>query len=217
MNTPPLVTKRVNSFFAKYPLKKYDSGEIMLLAGEDPKCIFYLVNGNVREYDISYKGEEVVVNVFKNPSFFPMSWLLNKTPNCYFYQALGQVSVRQADSDEVLAFVTENSDVMLDLLKRLYIGTDGMKRRMAHLMGGNAKSRLLFELIVEGQRFGIKSDAGILVTLSESEIGSRAGLSRETVSREIKLLKNQGLISVSRRGILLDDIDVLEKRLGPDL
>jgi len=217
MEMPATVSKKVRDFFDNFPLKKYDSGEIMLLAGEDPKCIFYLVRGIVREYDISYKGEEVVVNVFKKPSFFPMSWPLNKTPNRYFFEASGSVSVRQADPDKVLDFVMDNPDVMLDLLRRLYSGVDGMRRRMAHLMGGSARSRLLFELIIEGRRFGKTVKDGTLVKLSESEIGARAGLSRETVSREIKHLKKLGLISVSRQGVLLSDIDKLEAKLGPDL
>jgi CRP-like cAMP-binding protein len=79
------VTKKVEQFFSRYPLKQYDKGEILILADEDPKYIYNLVEGHVREYDISYRGDEIVVNVFKPPAFFPMSWPIAKTPNRYFF------------------------------------------------------------------------------------------------------------------------------------
>jgi CRP-like cAMP-binding protein len=143
------VTKKVEQFFSRYPLKQYDKGEILILADEDPKYIYNLVEGHVREYDISYRGDEIVVNVFKPPAFFPMSWPIAKTPNRYFFEAAEKVKARLAPPEEVFDFIKNNADVTLDLLARLYIGVDGMRRRMAHLMGGSAKSRLLFELIIE--------------------------------------------------------------------
>jgi CRP-like cAMP-binding protein len=123
-----------------------------------------------------------------------------------------------APPEEVFDFIKNNADVTLDLLARLYIGVDGMRRRMAHLMGGSAKSRLLFELIIECRRFGKQQKNGsYLVMLNETEIGTRAGLSRETVSRGMKELKKLKLISINRAGIALKDLDALELRLGADL
>lgn len=215
---PASVALKVEQFFGKYPLKHYDKGQIILLPDQEPDHILYIVSGHVREYDISFRGDEVVVNVFKSPAFFPMSWAVARTPNRYFFEAATKVSVRQAPPDDALKFIKDNPDVMFDLLARLYSGVDGMRRRMAHLMGGSARSRLLFELIIEGRRFGKKSkDDSRLINVNESEIGKRAGLSRETVSREIKELKNAGLIGVSRQGIVLADLDELEKKLGSDL
>lgn len=215
---PPRIARKVERFFNAYPLKSYDKGQFLVLADEDPKHIFYLLKGQVREYDISHRGDEVVVNVFKPPAFFPMSWAINKTPNRYFFEAATSVTVRLADPDQAVEFLKANPDVMFDLLSRLCIGTDGLLRRTAHLMGGSAKSRLLFELITECRRFGERrSDGSYLITMNESEIGARAGLSRETVSREIRELKKLNLIAVSRRGILLTDINALEKKLGHDL
>jgi CRP-like cAMP-binding protein len=172
----------------------------------------------VREYDISYQGDEVVVNVFKSPAFFPMSWAVAKTPNRYFFDAGSKVSVHQAPPEEAAGFIKANPDVMMDLLTRLYIGVDGMQRRMAHLMGGSAKSRLLFELIIECKRFGKPQTAGAyLININETEIGARAGLSRETVSRAMKELKKLNLIFVNKQGIVLKNLEALELKLGPDL
>lgn len=212
------VVEKVEKFFGGYPLKQFDKGDILILGDENPKHIYYLVDGFVREYDISYRGDEIVVNVFKPPAFFPMSWPIAQTPNRYFFEAGENVKARIAPPEEVLDFIKSNPDVTLDLLTRLYIGVDGMRRRMAHLMGGSAKSRLLFELILECRRFGKQQkDGSIFIKINESEIGARAGLSRETVSRGMNELKKSNLITVEHGGIVLKDLDVLEQKLGSDL
>jgi CRP-like cAMP-binding protein len=212
------VANKIEEFFKQYPLKSYDEGQLLILADENPKAIIHLISGNVREYDISYRGDEIVVNVFKPPAFFPMSWAINQQPNRYFFEAASKVVAREAPPEEVLEFLKQNPDVMLDLLGRLYRGVDGLMRRMAHLMGGSARSRLLFELIIEAKRFGkVGKDNSCAIDISETEIGARAGLSRETVSRELRELKKQGLLNVNRQGILLKDIDGLEAVLGSTL
>lgn len=212
------VREKVAGFFARYPVQKIPKGQILVQAGDDPEGIYYMESGKVQQYDISYRGDEVVVNIFQQPAFFPMFWAVNKTPNRYFFQTLTDTKVRQAPSDDVVEFLQNNPDVLWDLLARLYSGMDGLVRRMAHLMGGSAKSRVLFELLIESKRFGVKqSDNSYKLTVNGGELASRTGLTRETVSRQMRALKEQGLIEISRGGLVLKDPAVIEEKLGTSL
>ncbi len=217
MRTSAAVAKKVEDFFSSYPKRSYEQGEHLILADDDPVGVFYLLSGQVRQYDISGNGDEIVVNVFKPGAFFPMSWAVNRTPNEYFFAAASQVQVRIAPAAETVRFVKDNPSVLFDLLGRVYLGTDGLLRRLAHVMGGNAQSRLLFEIALQARRFGQPSSKGFLVKLNESELGARAGLSRETVSRELKKLKERKLIKISHAGIEVLDIKALDNLLGSDL
>ncbi len=218
MAKPSPVETKVKKFFAGQPSKRYPKGQIIILAEQQPEHVIYLVEGHIKQYDITDKGEEVVVNVFKPPAFFPMSWAINKTPNNYFFETASAVRAKIAPADKVVEFLKENPDVMFDLLSRLYRGMDGVLRRMAHLMGGSATSRLEYELLVETLRFGSRrKDNSYLLDISENELGARAGLSRETVSREISQLKKLDLISISRKGIVIKNIKALQDRLGSNL
>ena len=82
-------------------------------------------------------------------------------------------------------------------------------------MSGNAKSRLLYELIVECRRFGVVDEEGnYSLSINESDIAARSGMSRETVSREMRKLKEQGLVNIRRRVIQIQDLQALEKKFG---
>jgi len=211
------VAKKIHDNLSKYPKRSYPKGQILVFTDESPEYIFYIVKGRVRKYDVSYRGEEVIVNIFQPPSFFPMSWAINRSANRYFYKTETEAELHVVPVDEALTFIKDNPDVMLDLLSRIYRGMDGLLGRVVHLMSGSAKSRLLYELIIECRRFGEKHKNAFLLTVNEVDLAARSGLSRETVSREMNKLKAENLVNVSSKGIAIKDLAALEKKIGIEI
>lgn len=212
------IATKVRAFFAKYPKKTFSKGQVIMQAHQDPPGVLYLTQGRVTQYDIAASGAVVVVNMFKPPAFFPMSWAVNKTPNVYFFEAASDATAHQAPTDEAVAFVRDNPDVCFDLLSRVYRGTDGLLRRMAHLMVGGAPTRLQFELINVAYRFGdFKTDGSVSVPMSETQLAQQSGLTRETISRHMQTLKNAGLVELQAAGIRIPDLKKLEALLGDEL
>lgn len=211
------ISAKIDAAFSAYPKRTYPKGQILVFADESPDHIFYITKGRVRKYDVSYRGDEVIVNIFKPPAFFPMSEAINHTPNRYFYKTEEATEVHIVPDDDALQFIKESPDVMLDLLSRIYRGMDGLLGRLVQLMSGSAKSRLLYELLVESRRFGEKQDDGsISLSISEVDLAARAGMSRETVSREMKKIKTDGIVAVTNKGISVIDLASLEKKVGAE-
>ncbi len=212
------VAIKIEAFFSKYPLKHYVKNQIIIYANEDPSCIFHLINGQVREYDITDSGEEVVVNAFKPPAYFPLSYAINHTHNFYYFETLTAVDARVAPAADVVTFLQTNADVMYDLISRVFSGTIGMQRRMAHMMSGGGTKRVLYELVVECKRFGSKqADGTYILTMHEDELAHRAGLARETVNRELVKLKRQKLLDINRQDLIVKDLNGIENLIGTGL
>lgn len=212
---PSDIADKIHHYFSQYPLRKYPKGQILVFADENPDHIFYILKGRVRKYDVSYRGDEVIINVFQPPAFFPMSWAINKTPNQFFYKTETEVELHVVPASDALQFLKDNPDVTLDLLSRLYRGLEGFYGRLVHLMSGTAGSRLLYELIIECRRFGNKQpDGTYLLESSEGDLAARSGLSRETISREMKKIKRHGWVKIDQNGIAITDLAEMEKALG---
>jgi CRP-like cAMP-binding protein len=212
------IDKKVDEFFSKYRLYEFKKRQILINAHEPPLFIYKLESGSVIQYDISDQGNKIVVNNFKPPAYFPMSWAVNNTPNLYYYETTSETAARKAPPGDVVNFIKNNPSVMYELLSRVYLGREAIMRRMAHSMGGNAKSRILFELLLEGQRFGKKTGIKqeVIIDLKINDIAARTGLSRETASREISKMKPLG-ISSSKYGIVIGNLDSLNTELGDSL
>jgi CRP-like cAMP-binding protein len=212
------IAQKVQQHFSTYPKRTYPKGQILVFADEDPEHIFYVVHGKVRQYDVSYRGDEVILTVFGDHAFFPMSWAINHGPNHYFYKTEEETEVHIIPPDDALQYIKNNPDVLLDLISRLYRGMDGLLGRVAHLMAGSARSRLIYELIVESRRFGQdKGNGTFKLQTSEVDLAARAGLSRETVSREIQKLKDRGWLTLNSKSITVEDISELEQTLGQEV
>lgn len=207
------VESKVDIFFSQHKKQNYKKGEILIRADDDPAGIFYLKDGNVKEYAISKKGDELVVNIFKPNAFFPMSWAMNNSSNSYFFEATTDVTLWRAPKNEVLEFLKNNPDVLYDLLRRVYKGTDGILTRMTYLMAGHAYGRLITEIIIQAKRFGKSSNDSIVLNIAEKDIASQSGMTRETVSREMKKLKEKGLLGFNKNALVISDIQLLEDEL----
>lgn len=208
------VKRKVDTFFAKWKQQVYKKGEILIRADEDPSGIFYLTEGLVRQYTISRSGEEVVLNIYKPSAFFPMLWAMTRVHNMYFFEALNSVTIRKAPKDQALEFIKQEPDVLYDLLRRVYIGIDGLLTRMTYLMTGNAYEQLIIELLLHAQRFGIKKNGFIEVqNVTEREFASHSGMTRETISRELKKLKEKGIVTFSKNNLIIENIEDLESEL----
>jgi CRP/FNR family transcriptional regulator len=83
-------------------------------------------------------------------------------------------------------------------------------------MSGNANGRLITELIIQAKRFGKKKENGIEVKTSEKDIAAQSGMTRETVSREMRVLKDKGLVTFSKNILLIHSMQKLEDQLRLD-
>jgi CRP-like cAMP-binding protein len=212
-----VIGDKIAAFFANYKLRDYDENHILVFPQDELKDVFYLVKGEVRQYDISEQGDKVVLNIFKPPAFFPMSWAMNKTINQYYFETVSKVKLRPAPAKKTVEFLQDNPDVTFDLLGRVYMGTDVLLRRMAHAMGSRARKRLLYELHLETQRYGVKqSDNSYLVPIHIYELAARTGMTRETASRELAKLSSLGITN-HRNGITINNIQTLENELKDGL
>lgn len=207
------ILQKVDTFFTQYKKQTFKKGEILIQAGEAPAGVFYLKSGMVKEYTISKNGDELIVNIFKSVAFFPMSWAINKTPNDYFYEAMTDSVAWRAPREDVITFIQSNSDVLYDLMSRVYKGVDGMLTRMTHLMSGNAYPRLITELLINAKRFHKDEHSTIALAVAEKDLAAQSGMTRETVSRQMKILKEKGLVVFDKSTIVIPDLKELEEEL----
>lgn len=211
MNTD--IAGKIDGFFAAYPVRKYARGQVLVLSGDEPDKVYQLLSGTVKQYDVTYRGDEIVLNRFRPPAFFPMSFALNGGVSQYIFEAETAIELRTCPSAAVVEFLRANPDVLLDLLSRVYRGTDALLERMAQLMSGSALSRLCLELVIEARRAGTTEDkVSYTLHVSEKDLAARAGLTRETVSREIRKLKDQTLLEVGDGEIHISDLEAIQQK-----
>jgi len=205
---------KLEKFFTKYPIRSFNPGEILIEAGERPPGIFYLKDGMVRQFSITPDGQELTVNQFKPVSFFPMSWAITDYDNKYFFEATKKTETHFAKKEDVLDFLKKNPDVLYDLLTRVYSGMEGILFKLTQFMTHGAMERLVAELTIQAQRFGepVKNQE-IRININELDLAAETGLSRESVSRQIRILKKEGILNYSKNSLVISDFPALLQKI----
>lgn len=205
---------QIEHFFARFPLRAYPKGQILIHANDDPHAVYYIVKGKIRQYDISYRGNEIIVNVFSVGDYLPLSWALGRVSNNFFYDAEEELSVRVAPLEDVVAFIQSHHDITVDLLRKAYADMDCHFTKLVHLMAGSARNRILYEIIAECRSFGNKlGENTYFITINERDLAFRSGLSRETVSREMGKIKRDVNVVINRSGMHVENLSKLEEKL----
>lgn len=202
----------LESFLRPYPVRQYRRNQNLVYAGDNTDSVYFLRTGRVRQYAISDEGNEIIVNVFRGNSFFPTN--LNNKKSEYFYDAIDVIEVQVAPLDKLLDYLRKAPTVLMDILLQVQAGNERTLKRMTHMMSRSAYYRLAYELLVECQQNAADEDGKYELKLHEHEIASRAGMSRETASRQMKKLKLKGLVRVTRSSIVVLNLFSLRNELG---
>jgi CRP/FNR family transcriptional regulator, cyclic AMP receptor protein len=126
-------------------------------------------------------------------------------------------------AEQFLYFLREHPDVMLLVAQNLGERLTEAEARIASAARDSADQRLarvLSELHdlgrygIRGQGYALPRGSEIPVRLSQAELASWIGASRVTVDRALHRLRERGIISTSRRRIVILDLDALIRIRG---
>lgn len=193
----------------------YKKGEFILRAEDVPYGVYYLKAGYVRQYLLSPSGETFIVHIYKPGSFFPLTWILNDTPNVYHFEAINPVTVVRVSKDVFLAFLKDHPDALFYATQRLTLGLSGFVSRVAQLVLDDAYTKTILLLLYYAENFGEAIPEGIALTipLTHREIASWIGTTRETASLQVENLVKKGLLITKGRKLIVRDPAQLKKEI----
>lgn len=204
---------KLTQFFSQFKLIKYKRREVVLRAEDAPQGVYYIKKGFVRVYSISPDGGELTLNIFKPGSFFPLTWAIAGIENSYFYEALAPTDAYRAPKEEVVNFIRNDKEILYDVSKRVLVGLEAILVRLQYLTLGDAYHRVANALLMLGRRFGEKNGNNIKINLpvTQQDIAHLAGVTRETVSIELKKLKSDGYILCNKHFYVVNNLNKLKK------
>lgn len=201
------IEQKLLTFFRTFPSKSYKKNQVFLSPNKKPEGVYLLTKGTVRMFSLSKDGTELSLNIFKPLSFFPMGWALNVSPNNFYFDSLTDVTVFIAPKEKTIQFLKQQPEVVWDLMKRIYKGFDGYFKEMESLLEGKAYEKIITQLVIQTKR------SNEHIHLTHNQLATLTGLSRETVTRELKKLTNKGLITREDKHLKIVNSKLLEEEL----
>lgn len=130
--------------------------------------------------------------------------------------AVDDVEVGYLGADELKAFLADHPDVALVLIRMLVRRLSEADRDRVDLATQDSVGMVAKRLVELATEHGKRVEEGTLIefSLTQDELASWTGATRETVSRALRLMRRVGWIATDHRSITVLDLTALRERCG---
>lgn len=203
----------LSDFIDKFKPVHYKKGSVILQADDDLSSILYIKNGYVRAYRISEEGEELTLIILEPGDIFPLACGINESVNEYYLEALSNLEIYRIPKERFMQFIKDDPEIFYQVADNSLGRYRGLLTRMEHLVLGNAYTKIATTILVCADRFGEKQGGNIIVKipLTQKDIATLAGVTRETTCLEMKKLEKQGIVSHQGKYVIINSLEKLQE------
>ncbi len=205
-------TERLAALLRKRSLKK---GEVLFRKGDEGIALHIVQKGSVRIVLPSRTGDEVSPAIFTEGDFFGEMALLDGMPRSADAVALEQTEVLALNRRDFLAFLQNNEMAIKAIFSYLSMRlrkTDDLLEDAYFLNISTRFARRLVELAQKHGRTGQDENIEIYLRLNQSDLASIVGATRESINKELRVLRERGIVHMAESKIRILDMKRLESR-----
>ncbi|HMQ32992.1 MAG TPA: Crp/Fnr family transcriptional regulator [Chloroflexaceae bacterium] len=194
--------------------RAFGRGETIFHQGSDGDVLYMIVRGQVRIYTVSQLGQELSVKIFRDGDFFGELALLDGQPRSASAQAMRPTLALTLHRHAFHQAIRGLPEIAILVLEELSARLRGTNTYIEHLASSSAPQRVVRTLLDLADQHGVEAGGGtthIDLHLTQDDLASLAGTTRETVNRVLGGLREQGLIQVERARVSVLNLPQLER------
>lgn len=193
--------------------KKYKKGEVIFLQGSFLDGLYIINSGKIKIFKYTKEGKEQILYILSDGDFFGELSLLKAEEVSFNAEAMEDVNIcmiEKKNFDKILALNPEISVKILDVVGgRL----SKLETLVQSLSTKDIEARIAQMLLELAEEFGIqkKDTIEMEIPLTREDMANFIGVTRETISRKLSLLHDEGIIDlIGNKKIVILDIEALK-------
>lgn len=213
-----MVDTSFEHFLRVYPSMSFGKGQMVLLKDEIPKGAYIIESGIIKTYAITPTGEERIISIDVAGQDIPIGFTFGLiTKSQYFYQAFTHCHIRIVPNEDYRDYLINNVGsfykrhvrivkVLLNSLQHVEaLEQPKVNKKLAHA--------LLYFANTLGSTFPNKHTRRL--TMTQQEVASSLGLTRETTNLTLKKLELKNLLEHTRNTYTIY-VEKIKKYIGQD-
>jgi len=193
--------------------KHYSKGELILIEGATFDSLIILNAGKAKAFRDTADGREQILYIFSAGDFFGEKNLLGKQTATYNVEALEETHVCMIRKSDFRNLLRTHPDIGLKVMEELSGRMDRLESSIENMGTRSVEARVSAVLLEFSSKYGKPHEKGVIIELplSREGIANYIGLARETVSRKMNYLQDEGIIEmVGNKKVIVLDINALE-------
>lgn len=196
--------------------RTYRADEVIFYQGDAGDKMYLIAAGQVKVTVTSADGDEVILTVLDAGECFGELSLLDAQPRSATVQTTQHTDVLVLQRSSFVQFLRQAPDVAIRLLGVLsgrLRATDQLVQDAVFL---DVAARLAKKLLGLAETHGRPVGDGVEIDmhLTQQDLASMIGATRESVNKQLSLLRDRGLLTIDRQRIMILKPQALHERIG---
>jgi CRP-like cAMP-binding protein len=212
-----LDTQELGEISEGIAFKNYKKGDYIFRTGDKADRLYIVCSGKMKIYTFTPDGREQILYIYSTGDFVGAFNLLKEDEYKYNAVALEDTTISTLTKSKFDEIVIRNPSMTLKILEKAYERIRWAEDLINRLTASSVDAKVAGLLLKLMHDFGKVTDEGVVLELSinREEMGSYAGLSRETITRKLNMFKELGLLEFQgNKVIIIKNKNKLEELLN---
>lgn len=208
--------RSIASYFGDGVELTFATGETVINGFDEPDGVYLIKKGFIKAYSTSEDGHTNLLLILEAGEIMPLPWALDGFHvTGLFYEAVSDVTIMRSPKSKLRLAMGNNMWLTQEILNQAVNAIAIYTRRIQILEFRSARGRVIAEMIFFADRFGQPSTDGIVINapITHQDIADSINMNRETASRALELLAEEGLIVQEAHLFIIPDIAKLKLAL----
>lgn len=170
-------------------IRHYNEGEIVFYEGDESRYFHFLLEGEVSIFKTTASTETILIHRFHAPSLIAEAATLKHIPYPASCEALHPSIILKISGEPFLKLLQNDPSLSIALISSLTQKIAALERSLQRYSAPNAMAKVA--------RL-IREDRNVFQRLKGVDIARLIGITPETLSRTVKKLKSEGVITISK-------------------
>ncbi len=190
-------------------------GRVLFRKGQEGESLFVIYRGRIKIVLPSRLGDEMILSVFSEGDFFGEMAVLDGMPRSADAVAMEDSELIVLDRTAFMQFLKNNDtalDAILCSLSTRLRKTDDLLEDTCFL---NISARFAKRLVDLAENYGRRRGDSILIDLdvTQSDLARMVGATRESINKELRVLREKGLVSTIGSKVTIFNLALLKRRI----
>lgn len=204
------VFNEITSLSDKGEIKKVKTKRLLFTEGDQPNFLYYIIKGRVKLFQTNEEGKEYITDIYKNGEFFGHTSLIEETTYKKSAIAIEDSEIALIPKEDFYQLLSTNKKVSLQILKLISTDISTCEDKLLKIAYSSARKRVAEALILILTKYQKEGENEYSFPAHRENISALAGISAESVSRNLTNFKDEGLIETKKEKIKIVDFRKLE-------
>ncbi len=203
-----LSDEHVRRLEARAKARNFKRSALVYVPSDQGDCVLLLISGRVKIFHNTQDGKQAVLAIIDPGELFGELAIaaLEEEQREEYAETMEASTIVLVPADEIKRLAAEHHSLSVGITKLMGLSRRRVERRLKSLLFRSNRERLVHLLFDLAEKYGkYTKDGGISlgIHLSHQELASIIGSTRETVTLVLGELQSEGVISISRRDLVL--------------